>query len=76
MEEERLHLEEVEGFRHPELLLAEPSAVRSVAGHKAVLPEVEHKAVLPEAGQVVQKAERSVAAVLLPAVLCKPLLLP
>ena len=67
MEEERLHLEEVEGFRHLELLLAEPSAV---------LPAAEHKAVLPEAGLVVQKAERSVAAVLQPAVLCKPLLLP
>ena len=76
MEEERLHLEEVEGFRHLELLLAEPSAVLPAAEHKAVLPEVEHKAVLPEAGQVVQKAERSVAAVLQPAVLCKPLLLP
>ena len=64
---ERLHLEEVEGFRHLELLPAVPSAV---------LPVAEHKAVLLEAGLAVQKVERPVAAVLLLAVLCKPLLLP
>ena len=73
---ERLHLEEVEGFRHLELLPAVPSAVLPVAERKAVLPVAEHKAVLPVAGQAVQKVERPVAAVLLLAVLCKPLLLP
>ena len=54
---ERLHLEEVEGFRHLELL----PAVLPVAERKAVLPVAEHKAVLLEAGLAVQKVERPVA---------------
>ena len=73
---ERLHLEEVEGFRHLELLPAVPSVVLPVAERKAVLSVAEHKAVLLEAGQAVQKVKRPVAAVLLLAVLCKLLLQP